>query len=268
MTTKTFNENRQFGVEIEFRGDRYTVAQELTRLGIKCAVEDYNHNTRGYWKLITDASAEYEIVSPILKGRDGLEQLKKVCEALNTAGATVDKSCGVHVHHDVNDYDITAMKNLFATYAKFEEVIDTFVPQSRRKDNNRYCRSIATITCNLGLHCALHALKKVKTMRELEYLMDDRYCKLNFRSYLKYGTIEFRQHNGTTNYEKMYNWILLTQHMVDNAKVRKINFKPMDRDDKFFCFTAVMNLSKAAGASEELVNMIKWFKNRAAELAS
>ena len=49
-------------------------------------MEGYNHTTRPYWKIVTDASVSHEgleIVSPVLKGQDGLNQLEKVLKALN-----------------------------------------------------------------------------------------------------------------------------------------------------------------------------------------
>jgi hypothetical protein len=263
MEVKNFNENRTYGIEIEFKGDRTAVAAELMSRGIESNIESYNHHTRSYWKLITDASAEFELVSPILMGRDGLEQLKKVCEALNAAGARVDKTCGLHVHHGVNDYGVNDFKALYATYAKFEKVLDSFLAPSRRGSVNQYCSTLSS----RGIDIMLEELKKVKTVVGMQSMFSDRYVKLNICSYIKYGTIEFRQHQGTLNFDKIYNWILLTQHMVETAKRRTVNYKYSERFNTIESFVAVMGLTRAAGADEELVNMSKWFKKRAAEFA-
>jgi len=48
-----------------------------------------------------DANRDYtalEIVSPVLKGMDGLNQVVRVFNILNEAGAKVNRSCGFHVH--------------------------------------------------------------------------------------------------------------------------------------------------------------------------
>src|SRR5947209_4242565 len=57
------------------------------------------------WKAERDGSirpeAGYmaaEIVSPVLKGADGLRQLKAVCDWLQSVGAKVNRSTGLHVH--------------------------------------------------------------------------------------------------------------------------------------------------------------------------
>ena len=67
-TIQKFNEERTFGVEIEFQGNREEVARLMNAKGVRAYVEEYNHSTKSYWKLITDSSG-YELISPPLKGR-------------------------------------------------------------------------------------------------------------------------------------------------------------------------------------------------------
>lgn len=224
MITNKFNEERTFGVEIEFttRGiTREAVAKLMNQKGVRAEVDYYNHTTRGHWRLITDSSCGYELVSPILKGREGLRQLELACEALNELGAKVNRKCGLHVHHDINDYSVEDTKNLYATYIKFEKIIDSFLPNSRRGNNNNYCKSLTSINYSGREESALKSLQRTKTMDDIKSLFSTRYLKLNIQSYVKYGTVEFRQHSGTTEYEKIYNWIILTQQMVDKRNGKK-----------------------------------------------
>jgi hypothetical protein len=89
-----------FGVEIEIRAtlDREQIARALQAANINAAAESYNHSTRPYWKVITDSSCGYEIVSPVLRGEQGLGELAKVCQILTDLGCQVNRSCGLHVH--------------------------------------------------------------------------------------------------------------------------------------------------------------------------
>ena len=266
MTSK-FNEERTFGVEIEFTtASKEEVAARMNEKGVPTYVEYYNHSTRDHWKVITDSSCGYELVSPILKGRQGLAQLEKACEALREAGAQVNRKCGLHVHHDINDFEVKDIKNLFATYIKFEEVIDTFVPNSRRENNNRFCKSLSI--CGMDKNTTLKELQKTKTINDIASLFNTRYLKLNFQSYLKYGTVEFRQHSGTIEFDKIYNWIILTQQMVNNSKIRKVNFKYSDKWNTMSYFTDVLNMTKAKGAADEVYNTLKWYRARAKQLAA
>lgn len=265
MTTQKFNENRTFGIEIEFTtADRAVVARLMREKGLLASVEGYNHTTKNHWKLITDSSCGYELVSPILKGRDGLRQLKLATEALKEAGAKVDKRCGLHIHHDINDMDARQIANIYALYIKLEKTIDGFMPISRRANNNTFCRSIYNHYNNQQQ--LLNKLKEVNTITDIQSLFTTRYLKLNIQSYIKYGTLEFRQHSGTIEYDKMYNWILLSQQMVEAGKspVQKIY---NEATDTIQSLRNKLGLIAALGADEEIVNMLKWYRDRAKELA-
>ena len=58
----------------------------------------------------------------------------------------------------------------------------------------------------------------VRSIRDIAYAMDTRYMTVNLQSYVKYGTIEIRQHGGTTDFEKMEAWIILMYQLLDVAK--------------------------------------------------
>ena len=265
MTTQKFNEERTFGIEIEFTtASRETVARLMKQKGLLAEVEEYNHTTRRHWKLITDSSCGYELVSPVLKGRDGLNQLKLAAEALAEAGAKVDRRCGLHVHHDINDLNAKQVANIYALYIKLEKTIDSFVPKSRRADNNEYCRSLFR---HSNQQSVLDQLKTVKTMKDINDIFRTRYIKLNLQSYVKYGTIEFRQHSGTIEFEKMYNWILLTQQMVEAGKT-PVHKTYNEKTDSIQSLRNKLGLIAALGADEEIVQMLKWYRKRAKQLAA
>ena len=50
----------------------------------------------------------------------------------------------------------------------------------------------------------------------------DRYFKVNPISYDRHKTIEFRQHSGTTDYEKISNWILFLAKLVEFSYKKEI----------------------------------------------
>ena len=132
MTTPTMD--RRFGVEIEFLST-ITVDAALMSLraaGIRVEYMGYTHQTTPQWKIVTDGSCGYELVSPVLEGEAGLEEVRIAAAALEAAGAQVDRRCGFHVHFDASSMKLKAVKNLFKLWLKFEDVLDTFQPQSRR----------------------------------------------------------------------------------------------------------------------------------------
>lgn len=264
-TLQNFNEERTFGVEIEFTtATREEVARLMNAKGVSAYVEGYNHSTKNHWKVITDSSCGYELVSPPLKGREGMEQLRKACEALKEAGAKVDRRCGLHVHHDINDYNAKQIANIFAIYIKLETTIDTLVPNSRRANNNTFCGSLFAGTTQQNI---LNKLKEVNSLEDIKNIWHTRYVKVNFQSYVKYGTIEFRQHSGSTEFDKIYNWILLTQQIVDMAAT-PIQKTYKAENDNLQSMRNILRLIPAKGATDEIAEMFKWYRGRAKELAT
>lgn len=215
----------KFGVEIEIIEGNYTraqIAQAIRAKGIEAYEEGYNHTTRSYWKVITDSSCGYEVVSPVLYGEEGLHQLEKVCEALNEVGCNVDVRCGLHVHHDIGDLSLEQIKNIFRLYYKHAQAIEQILPKSRRVGARGYAKPLDEWFME-------NLVERAETISDLDSRISSRYWALNFTSYAKYGTIEFRQHSGTTEYDKIKNWVLLTHKMIERAEGRKVRQKSQSR---------------------------------------
>ena len=205
-----FNANNlTFGVECEtYNVLRDALIREVEQRNISIQSEGYNHRDNNqYYKIVSDASIEgangNEIVSPILKGKQGLNSLKMVCDSLNAIGAKVNKSTGLHVHFDASKIGDAHFVQIFKNYQKLESVIDSFMPVSRRAQNNGYCRSIRGLNYDA---CT--------TKSDIIRVNGTRYRKVNAESYISHKTIEFRQHSGTTDYDKITNWINFLRKLI------------------------------------------------------
>ncbi|HXJ70662.1 MAG TPA: amidoligase family protein [Verrucomicrobiae bacterium] len=212
-----------FGVELEVimpaesNGDRgrTALADRMVEAGVECAHESYNHRTRPHWKIVTDSSIGHqnaEIVSPILRGEDGFEQIRKVCRALGAHGCRVNHSTGFHVHVGARDRfaeQVGFFKELVRTHAKFEPVIDQLVSQSRRARNSQWCQPTPF---NDNVERATTIDRVIAAANP-----NGRYAKLNLTAYHTHGTVEFRQHQGTTNAQKIENWVKLCLRIVAHA---------------------------------------------------
>ena len=208
---KTVSE-RTFGIEIEFNAavNMRIVAITLQNHGIECVAESYNHTTRSSWKLVPDSSVHsnfrrynMELVSPVLKGAEGLAEIRKVCKVLNNSAidAKVNHTCGLHVHHGANDFGESQMRNLVSLYKNYEGEMDKMVARSRRGNANHYCSSLQN--------------------KEIANVRASRYHKLNLAAFTRHGTVEIRHMNGTTNADKICGWIVLTQAVVERAAEAK-----------------------------------------------
>jgi len=213
---------RSFGVEIECLVPRYTraqVAAAITAEGVDCYDAGYTHQTSRKWKVVSDGSVRgngaMELVSPPLRGEAGFDAISKVSAVLLRMGATVNSSCGLHVHVDATTpaFPVAAMRKLAAMYMENENVIDSLLPASRRASNNMYCTSVATNTNVDSLQRATNATQIANAIAN-----GGRYVKLNFTSFWRHGTVEFRHHSGTVDAAKINKWALICLRMMAAAE--------------------------------------------------
>lgn len=131
----------------------------------------------------------YGVEFTILFTRDNKKPLEQLCALLSGLNAHVNRSCGLHVHLDCRDLidGTKKMNNRLASIRAKRlgnclDLLYRMVPQSRRENN--YCRP------------SVSGLKNCS-----------RYYAVNRTSLRKHKTIEIRLHSGTTNFNKISNWI-------------------------------------------------------------
>lgn len=207
-----------FGVEIECNVNRGAIRTAAETTGMSYEYQGYNHNDgHAYFKFVTDASVHgespIECVSPVLKGIKGKSALRNALHTLNEAGASVNRSCGLHVHIGAADLTPEQYSNVFANYYHLETLIDAFMANSRRRNNNQYCKSVRD-------HSDLKNCHSIEDVRRV--LHRDRYHKINPMSYDRHKTIEFRQHQGSTDYRKISNWVSFCGKLVKWSKKNRL----------------------------------------------
>ena len=210
----------KFGIELEMLCDHMAVRDGLNRAGIgyNWAANQYYHtnNNTGFefkhdGSIHMDSATNIgfrgaECVSPVLSSKGGLDRVKAVCRVLNESGAQVNKSTGFHIHLSTEGMTDEWFVNVFKNYQRLEKVIDGFMAPSRRF--NRYCKSLANVNFD-----------SCRTIWDVQRVMrEDRYHKVNPMAYSAHGTIEFRQHSGTTNFEKISMWLSFCSKLVEYSK--------------------------------------------------
>lgn len=208
-----------FGVEIECNMPQDRFMTIANRENVPYRFESYNHSdNRSYFKFVSDGSIQptmgmvgdpIECVSPVLNGnKSGFDMLKNCCDALNEAGAYVNRSTGLHVHIGVEGITDEHYVNVFKNYQKLELVIDSFMAVSRRSNNGYYCGTLRD-----------HNFDWCNTKASVSVELDNcRYHKVNPKSWLRHQTIEFRQHQGTVNFTKIKNWVNFCSKLVAWSK--------------------------------------------------
>jgi len=160
-----------------------------------------------HWKAEADCSIlvrhdghiACEFVSPVLRGEAGVRHLVEFIEFLRRLGASVNRSCGFHVHvgvsgaaggHEVTDYiDRLARLAGFNTKALYAQT------GTLARETGHYCAPLNGAT--------KQAVKRIKRTKSTSgTALGNRYQLLNLTNLPRTGTVEFRCFAGTLNVSK------------------------------------------------------------------
>lgn len=125
----------------------------------------------------------------------------KACARLQEVNASVNKSCGLHVHLDMRNRDVAVC---FNNLVIAQPLLYAMQPESRR--NNSYC-----LTTRQGVTFEQAAASY------------GRYSGINSQAFRKHKTLEVRIHSGTTNPTKIVKWVELLLAIVRHPKVNSIS---------------------------------------------
>lgn len=224
---------RTFGVEIEISSHALRPMAALLRaagipvfnqadytLGLTPEGADRNVDIttlpayKSAWRVVSDGSVSSgcEVVSPILSGAKGLAEVKRVVQAMRQGRAKADIQCGLHVHVGAGDLSLVELQNVARRYATFEPTIDTFVDPRRRGNTSEWCKSMDRVVDVLDT-------KVYNTPQEMIRCIGDRYKKLNLSAFMRHGTVEFRQLEGTVSWTKITNWIEFCVQFVEASRL-------------------------------------------------
>lgn len=212
--------SRRFGIELEFNGAgwmRQRIVESLNAGGIRAAVEHYNHDVRPHWKMTTDATVTGgELVSPIMSGTpESLEEVLECIRTIKAVGGTTGRRVGMHVHHDVNDFNGDDMVRLVQTLRFLQPALAAFVPRHRYDGSNTYGarmireREWDALECSVTNGQLAPAAVRTRAAR-VGACPVTRYSAVNFNSVLTYGTVEIRLLGNTLNTKKVKTWVETT----------------------------------------------------------
>lgn len=184
LASTTYEHNpsqRKVGFELEFITSETPELEEWGKLkddGSVCPDDDDG-----------DGSCGYEFASHIASGDTLLNVIDAVCAGIRDTGATVNTSCGFHVHLDMRGTTPEERRNIARWWRVFEPVFFGMMSESRQ--NNDFCGSVRNSEdCN-------------------------RYRTLNVTAFSKHGTFEVRLHQGTTDSRRVRDWTIFLLHFFD-----------------------------------------------------
>jgi hypothetical protein len=199
-----------FGVEIETIAPDSAVRNEHLRIG------GYKHGIQvpylpQGWTAESDGSInnaagghKCEIVSPVLKGEEGIRQVVDVLRILEAKGHHVNASCGVHVHVGwKRDWSSDALARLVTIVAYVEKGLYALTG-TKNRERGTFCGGV----------------RKYGNDKVAKPNLDrNRYHALNLTNLARgtKETVEFRVFSGSLSETKVVGWIQVCLGLVERA---------------------------------------------------
>lgn len=199
-----------FGVEIETIAPQSAIETDGLRIGAYHQGIQVPYLPQG-WKAERDGSIDTrrgghacEIVSPVLRGAEGLAQVAEVVRTLEAKGHRVNITCGVHVH-------IGWSRNLPA------EALARLVTIVSYTEKGLYAIT-GTKSRERGTYCG--GVRKYGNGKDAKPALDrNRYHALNLTNLAngRSETVEFRVFSGSVSAVKVVGWIQVCLGLVERA---------------------------------------------------
>jgi len=236
-----------FGIEIETIAPDSAVRNDRLRIGPYKRGIQVPYLPAG-WKAEADGSIDNsngghrcEIVSPVLRGEEGIRQVIEVLRTLEAKGHRVNVSCGVHVHVGWNrDWPSEALARLVTIVAYLEKGLYA-ITGTKNRERGRYCGGV----------------RKYGSDKDAKPALDrDRYHALNLTNLARgtKDTVEFRVFSGSLNPTKVVGWIQVCLGLVERAlngkRTPTWNPKPLSGGWK--------KAGEGASEAERLMGYLAW----------
>lgn len=201
-----------FGVEVETVAPPSAIENDGLRIGA------YHHGIQvpylpQGWKAERDGSIDAsripggqacEIVSPILRGAEGLAQVAEVCRTLEAKGHRVNVSTGVHVHVGVPcGWSAETLARLITIVSYIEKGLYA-ITGTKTRERGTYCGGV----------------RKYGNAKDAKPALDARrYHALNLTNLAngRSQTVEFRVFSGSVSATKVVGWIQVCLGLVERA---------------------------------------------------
>jgi hypothetical protein len=201
------------GVEIEFvsKYNKYELAQLL-----------YKNDVHEFVQLVQDESLrpekEFKFTHEltVLAPEPMIHAvLQRVLRAINeNDGSRVAKRCGLHVHLDMRHRD---RKRCFNNLTKSQTIMYNMNPVSRLNGKQADGKQDTVYSKRIDIYDIDEAIKQCNATGGREA----RYYGINPLALDRHQTIEVRIHSGSTNFDKISNWVKILTAIVnseDNVK--------------------------------------------------
>jgi hypothetical protein len=205
-----------------------------------------HHNDFDNWHVGRDGSLSFkyesiEIRSRVLEGDEGIKEVREVLQILNEAGFKVNKTCGLHIHIGSKIIDKYMLKNLILLYSLLQKRMERNIFTKDRIAND-YCKDLNSLLQEYfnDLNVSDRDNNIINNIKRLNELADDynfvdviktqRYASLSYSNIVSanrhgapIGTIEFRQLQGTIDFNLFLFWMNFIYNLVYYSQNKHFN---------------------------------------------
>jgi hypothetical protein len=189
-------------------------------LGLEIEVEGENlpEYVSDKWRVEQDDSLKteeaYEYVTVKPHTLYGIKcRIKELRKAYDEKESIIHESvrAGVHVHLNVQEWNIKQVLTFATAYYVIEDVLMQFAGENREGN-------LFTLRAQDAEYVIFKLVKMLKD-RNLNELNTDiiRYASLNYYSLFRYGTLEFRGMRGTGDLDAIYDWVRVIDELSRTA---------------------------------------------------
>ena len=194
------------------------------------------------WNVVYDGSCGFEIVSPILKGREGFEEVTQFLRYLRISNVLIDEGfevnyqTGTHIHLGWKYKDPQKVQDILRLVYKYEGAFNSLISPSRIVDSsgspNSYCTPVRS-------EFTLSEIESIDTISALKKFFgdhEDRYKSVNLTKFnMPDSTIEIRSHNGTLSEKKILTWVALWMNCINSIeRLKKGDLKDLKSTTELF----------------------------------
>lgn len=177
-----------------------------------------------------------ELVTAPARGDAAVSHIRAACQGLQAIGASVNESCGLHVHVDARDYSPADVVRFAVLLSRVEKTLYSVVARSRRgtgRGSNQFALpwgpslvagGVADTSLpdeeryralQANLYGSVAVAESYKRNRGKHH---SRYHGVSFNAFDIRQTFEFRLHHGTVNARKVTMWAAVCSALVQYAK--------------------------------------------------
>jgi superfamily II DNA or RNA helicase len=182
------------------------------------------HDGRDEWHVEYDSSAGWEVISPVLVGAEGFQELQAVCRGLkrlvdSSRHLLVNYRTGLHITLATRLNTDDRLRGFLRQLQRLEPGLFSLVAPSRYYlfDGGRYYLDRRNPYCS-PIRETVRAVNRINLTRFSDQ-SNNRFRSVNLaHAHDDIEKLEVRMHSGTVDYRKIIPWICLWMHVFNRAR--------------------------------------------------